>query len=460
MYSLIVIALSCAVVFLLQIAFNKSIIKKPELVLKVMAVVFGLVGLVRFFLSDTFPETALDFVDPFQVFLRWGYYTSYAIIPISIFMDSRLFRNIASYFTLPVALVATFAFEDTFAYFTAEGAGGYYVDVTFRYCFYILELVLAISLPVLMQLQYKHVINLKDKKEILNIIAALPCIHIQMMPVYVPQSIKRDPGLSMDMFGDLHLGWIVLLVAECVLLHYFFRKRSEKDKYLLLVFLVLAQMFNTNSAMLRGMTLSRLPLQLCSIAAFFYFYTIITKSRKMFNFCYLANLVGGVIAIALAAFDVAPLQFWNIHYMYEHTFVMLVPILAMSLGVFPHLDRHAILDMLKYFTLYFVLAFIGGSILNGLDPTPGYYPVNCFYMFDLKRALQFVPFVGFVGNVHWEFGGFDMYPILVGIIYVVFVGLNMLFFGFTQGLYKISSLIRGKRPAPKEQEVKEPVEIA
>ncbi len=452
MYSLIVIALSCAVVFLLQYLFNKSVIKKPLWVLKGMTVAFCLIGLVRLFLSDAFPETALNMADPYQVFLRWGYYTSYAIIPISIFFDSRLFRNIASYFTLPVAIVAAISFEDTFAYFTAPGAGGFYCALWFRYCFYILELVLAISLPALMQLQYKHVINIKDKKEILNLIVALPLIHLQMMPAYIPQSINRDPQISMSMFGPLHLGWIVLLIAEGVLLHFIFRKRSEKDKYLLLVFLVFAQMYNTNSAMLRGMTLSRLPLQLCSIAAFFYFYTILSKNRKMFNFCYLANIVGGFIAIVLAAFDVAPLQFWNIHYMYEHAFVMLVPILAMSLGIFPHLDRSAVKDMFKYFSIYFFCAFIGGTIINGLDTVPGTYPVNCFYMFDLDEALSYLPFVGFVGKVHWEFKGFEVYPLLVGVIYSVFTLLNMLFYFMTQGLYKIGAAVRkaGKKEAERD----------
>ncbi len=442
MYSLIVFALSCAVVFLLRTAFNKSLFKSPEKVLRIMAVLFCLIGLFRFLLSDTFPETALNFVDPLQVFLRWGYYTAYAIIPISIFFNSRLFRNIASYYTLTMSFLATIFFEDTFEYFVAEGAGGIYLETWVRYIYYILELVLALSLPILMQIQYKHVINIKDKKEILNIIVALPLIHLQMMPAYVPQSIKRDPGISMAMFGELHLGWILLLIAECVLLHFFFRKRSKEDKYLLLVFLVFAQMFNTNSAMLRGMTLSRLPLQLCSIAAFFYFYTILSKNRKMFNFCYLANLVGGFIAIVLAAFDVAPLQFWNIHYMYEHAFVMMIPILAVSLGVFPRIERSAIKDMLKYFSIYFACAFIGGTILNGLDATPNYYPVNCFYMFDLQKALSYISFVEFAGNVHWEFNGFEMYPILVLIIYVVFVLLNILFYFFTQGCYKIGAFTR------------------
>lgn len=455
MYSFIVIALSCAIVFLLHYTFKKSIIKKPEWVLKGMTVLFCLVGLIRLFLSDTFPETALNFVDPYQTFLRWGYYTAYAVIPISIFFDSRLFRNVASYYTLPVSLITALSFDDTFAYFIAEGSGAYYVPVGFRYCFYILELVLAISLPALMQLQYKHVINVRDKKEIINLIVALPLIHLQMMPTYIPQSIKRGPDISMDMFGELHLGWIMLLIIEGVLLHYFFRKRSEKDKYLLLVFLVFAQMYNTNAAMMRGLTLSRLPLQLCSIAAFFYFYTILAKDRKMFNFCYLANVVGGAIAIVLASFDVEPLQFWNIHYMYEHSFVMLIPILAMTLGVFPHLERSAIKDMFKYFSIYFICVFIGGTIINGLDTTPDYIPVNCFYMFNVDVALDYLPFVGFVRAVHWEFGGYEIYPILVLIIYVVFSLLNLLFYAITQGCYKLGAIIKKNTDKKSEPELAE-----
>lgn len=424
-----------------------------------MAVIFYLVGIFRYLLSDSFVETVTEFADPFQSFLRWGYCSAYAIIPISVFFDSRLFRNIASYFTLPVALISAICFEDTFAYFMADGSEGYYLVPWFRYTYYIIELVLAISIPALMQLHTKHVINFKSKEEIFNILLALPCIHIQMLPAYMLRTLVKDPDISTGMFGELHLTWIIFIAIECILLHFYFRKRTMQDKYLLLVFLVLAQVTYSNSPFLRGFTLHRLPLQLCSIAAFFYLYTIITKNKKMFDFCYLANIVGAVIAILLASFGSEVLSFWNIHYIYEHTFVMLFPILGMSLGIFPHLDRSALKHMAKYFTIYFVCALIGGTIINGLDTTPDFYPVNWFYMFDMNRALDYVPFVGFAGTVHWNFNGFEVYPILVTLIYIIFMFLNVLFYFFTQGCYKLTAFIKSRIPQPKAIEFEEVTDI-
>lgn len=441
MYALITLLISAAVVLSIKAAFERSVIKNTDRFLKIMSVAFSIVGILRYLLSDSFVETVFDFADPLQTILRWTYHISYAVLPMSVFFNARLIRNIASYFCLPISIVCALVFEDTFAYFMAEGAGGLYLVPWFRYCYYILELVLAISLPVLMKLRYKHKINTKSPKEILSTIGIIPLMMIVMMPAYVPQSIVYTPEISTGMFGELHLGWTGFLIAECLVLHFAFRKRSEQDKYMLLVFLVIAQMFHTNSIFLRGFTLSRLPLQLCSIAAFFYLYTIIKKDRKMFDFCFLSNLVGAAIALVLASFSPESMAFWNIHYIDEHSFVILIPILAMSLGLFPRLESSAIKHMAKYFTIYFVCAFIGGTIINGLDTTANFYPVNCFYMFDLERALSYVPFVGFTGLVHWEYMGFEMYPILVITIYVIFMLLNLLFYFMMRSLYKLSDKV-------------------
>ena len=55
----------------------------------------------------------LDFtdVDPLQSILRWGYYLNYAILPMAIIFNNRLFRNIASYFCLPFSILSAIFFK-------------------------------------------------------------------------------------------------------------------------------------------------------------------------------------------------------------------------------------------------------------------------------------------------------------------------------------------------------------
>lgn len=451
MNTLIIILISAISVLVLKTLFDKYNIINPDLVLKILAVALPVIGIIRYFFSDSFVETVVGFDDPLQSFLRWGYHIGYAVLPMSVFFGSRLFRNIASYFSLPVSILCAIFFEDTFAYFMADGAGGFYLNPHFRYFYYSFELVIAIVLPILMQIHYKHVINIKNVKEVLLTVGVTALIMIQMMPSYIPNSLIEKFEIGTGMFGGFHLLWLGCLVVETVLLHFIFRNRSKKDKYMLLVFLVIAQVMHTTSTMIRGFTFSRLPLQLCNIAAFFYLYMIIKKDRKVFDFCYLANLVGAAIAMVLTSFTSNALSFWNIHYIYEHSFVVMVPVLCISLGIFPRLDRTAIKHMLAYFSVYFAFVFVFGTIVNGIDTTPNHFPVNHFYMFNPSVAVDYIPFVGFTGLVHWEFSGFEVYPILVVTIFVLFLALNILFYFLTRGIYKLSDFIgsknRAKEPA-------------
>ena len=435
MYSLITLALSAIIICIFTYASNKKLINNLEIILKVMSVSLCIMGICRFFLSDSFVKNISDVKDPLQSFLRWGYHIGYAMIPMSVFFNSHLIRNITTCFSLPVTILAVIFFEDTMAYFTSAGAGGFYVDEWIRYATYILELTIALSTIILMEIHNKHVIDIKNVKEVLSTIGMVPLIMIQMMPSYIIRPFLSDFKLTVGMFGEFHLLWIFSLIIEIILLHYIFRNRSEKDKYMLLVFLVLAQIMHTNSQMLIGFTFSRIPLQLCNIAAFLYLYMIITKDKGIFDFCYLANLVGAAIAMILTNFDGETLCFWNIHYIYEHSFVVMVPILGVSLGIFPRLDKSALKNMTKYFSVYFVFILILGTILNSLNSKFG--TVNHFYMFNPKVAVQYLPFAGFVNAVHWEFNGFEVYPILVITIFVLFITLNVLFYFITRGLYKL-----------------------
>ena len=440
MYSAIAIVAAILAVGALYYLFTKKQ-SLADPILKSMAIAIFAIGLVRFLLADAFVETVFDFSLPLESFLRWGYYISYAVVPISIFRESRLFRNIATYFTTTMALLSMIFIENTMVHFMSSEAGGLHMPLWFRYVFYILELVLVFSTPILGALHNRHVIDFKNRKEWIHIAIGLPAMLLQMMPVYIPQSLVGLTDIPYGSFSPFHLTWIALIGVECVVLWLVFRKRSTADKYNLLLFLVIAQVYHTCSIFLRGFTPHRMPIQLCSIAAFFYLFTIVMRSRRVFGFCFLVNIVGGVIAIVLAAFDVGAFAFWTFHYIYEHTFVMLVPILAASLGVFPRMERKDLYHALKIFAIYFFCCLIAGSIFNGVT---GEFTVNYFYMFDYEVALEYVPFATFTGVLEVPFFNITLYPILILVILVVFNLLIIGFYALMQGLYRLTDAVRQK----------------
>ena len=438
MFSAIIFVLSALGVFGMLLASEKRAFDVIK-ISKILAVVYCVIGLFRFLLADSFVETALDFSDPLQCIMRWGYYLGYAVIPLSLFFKSPLMRNISLCFTLPMAVLSAVFFNQTFSYFRAEGAGGVYANEVFVSVYYSTELILAIVLPIVITVITEHIPFKGGYREVLRTLCALPFMMIIMVPAYIPQAILGYPDISTSSFSTLHLGWILLLAAAIAVLYFIFRRKSEDEKYILILFLTVAQFYHTNSIFLRGFEWSRLPLQLCSIAAYFYLFTVLTKKRIIFDFCFLVNLVGGLIAIALADFGSDSLSFWNIHYIYEHTFVMMVPILAHALGLFGRLTATSLKNALRIFAIYFASSFIIGSLINYIANDG--YTVNFFYMFNYETAINYVPFATFTGLIDFSIGHFKIYPLL---IITVFVFFNALFIGFYY-LMKLLYRLRDKK---------------
>ena len=422
---------------------------KQTPMLKILVIVYCLVGFVRYFLSDSFVEVVFDGADIFSSLLRTFHHISYAVLPMAVFFKRRIFRNIAVYFDLPVAVVAAVAFDRTFAYFTAEGGGGYYIGVLERTVFYMSELVLAIVIPLLLALGEGHRINARSPKEWILTYLSSAVISWIMMPSYIIQSTIGFTGLSSDTYGNMHLGWILYMIVIPIIAFHVFKRRSMEEKHELCIFLSIAQMYHTMSIFLRGFTYSRIPLQLCCIAAFLYFIAIALKHRKMFDFCYVSNMVGAFIAIAIASFSSDALSFWNVHYMQEHTFVVVVPLLAYSLGLFPRLDTKALRHVIPMFSAYFIFCLVLGSMINTLVPDGTGFTVNYFYMFNNTVAIEYVPFASFVNLIELKIAGISYFPILIVVVYIVFVLLCALFFYGNLAGYAIKDRLSGvKRGKP------------
>ena len=156
----------------------------------------------------------------------------------------------------------------------------------------------------------------------------------------------------------------------------------------------------------------------------------------MFHFCFLANIVGALIAIFTPTFAIGWSSFWSIHYVAVHSLVIAVPALAMGLRIFPRLTKKSLLYMWVGFSIYFTVVFVLGTILNGYTDKLG-MKVNYFYMFDLKMAFKYVSFLAFAEEYRFAFGRFEVYPIVIGTVYVAYQLICMLFYALVKWFYLI-----------------------
>lgn len=443
MYQALVFLSAAVMSTLILLLFRKNEVARDR-ALKILVVIFCTVGFFRFFLSDSilyvinggwFEGSYYDKTDIFHMILRWGYYTNYAVLPVAVFCKSRLFKNVAGYFSLPFTVLSTLFFNDHMAYFLDPTGMGWHFDPTFRHVYFVIELALAMMIPLILHIGDRHIFNFKDGKEWRNFIFGLPAIVIAMTPVYVIPGFFGTNNLVPSWFSSYHLIWIGVTLVLTLALYYIFRFKSYKDRYMLCLFMVLVLFFHYNSLYLMGFTIKRLPFQLCNIAAYTYLIAFLFKWKKMFHFCFIANIVGTVFAIVAPDFGIGFTGFWNVHFLIQHTYVLLVPALCMGLRIFPRITKRSIGYYFIGFTAYITFCYILGTVLNGYQDITG-ETVNYFYLFDFDIAFDYFPFLHFVEDYYIEFGRFIMYPLVFVIVYVGYSVLCMLFFLAVRWLYK------------------------
>lgn len=445
MYQAIILLLAFLSVAAAYFVFSRRQGKGFDTFLKVFTALFCSIGFFRLMLSDSFvfvinggyyDNVFYDSSDVPQALLRWGYYLNYSVLPMAVFFNSRLFRNVASYVCLPFSLLSCVFFNDYMPYFLDEQGRGIHGAPAFRYVYFIIELSIAIAIPILIMLCHKHVFKIRDGREWLNFLTAVPFMIMLVMPVYVPQATIGYSKLSATQGSGYHFFWIAMLLLVTFSLYYVFRFKPYNERYMLCVFLTIVLFFHYDSLYLMGFSIPRLPIQLCNIASYFYMIAIIFRLNKMFQFCFIANVTGAIIAIILPDFLDGALGFWNMHFILEHSLVLIIPALAMGLRIFPRVTPSSLKYMWIGFSIYFVFCLSVGIILNGYSDVTG-FEVNYFFLFDIDKAIEYFPFLRPIGNVYFKFGRFGFYPIFVLGMYLAFLCMCVLFYRAVKFFYTV-----------------------
>ncbi|MBQ6816974.1 MAG: YwaF family protein [Bacilli bacterium] len=383
-------------------------------------------------------------VDPLQMIIRWFNFASFIVLPIATYFNKPLFKKIAVYFCLPVAIVLMCYFEKMLSGFTSELGTGisdirylpdFIADMmhneVFRGILFFLTLVTQIGTIVLLIVDDKTFLKFK-KEDILNFIALILLLIASVVPPYALEGIFNTyTNLIFKAFSLSHFVWLLMMVLEITLLTIIFKRRSYEDRYILVLILALSLLlqFNELFATLGELTCKRMPLQLCNIAAYLILISIITKNRNLFLFNILVNVAGGVIAALVLDVEGKGILYWsNIHYIIEHNNVIIVPLLCLILGIFEPITKKDYKKFVIGFSGYYILIFIIGTLFNSIYKATGsnYFYCNYLFMFDRDTAERLIDFAGMLFELEINIGSVTLYPIGQIVIYLAFLGIGSL----------------------------------
>ena len=437
-------------------------------ILKISVVVYCFLIILTILLPDAFvrsydsQDIPLTYKDISFALVRWFSALSFVVLPLAVFFKNRTLRNIASYFCFAMTIVSLIYYPVFMEHYTStlgrglnsisvlsESFKNFLLNTTFRSVVLAIQWLLELSIPLVLQSEERHVFNFKDKKEYLNFGLVLLTTLLSVIPIYVPQHLFGYTSLIFDAWTLPHILWLLGVVGMIVSLYFIFRNKSREDKKILCLILALSLFYQYNQMFgAISISIKRLPFQLCNIGALLVLVSLITENKHIFNFTVIVNVVGVLFALAVPDLDGKGLFYlYNMHFILEHTNVLVVPVLALLFQLFPRLDKVALKDCVIGFCMYFGFAWIMGTMFNAIELATGndFYHANYLFMFDQKVAGDLIPALGTFFETKLQLGNITIYPVIQSLVFVVFLVLCIGMYYLIRLIYKIKDAITQKR---------------
>lgn len=402
-----------------------------EKLVKIFSIVIIVLVTLRGFLNDnfiwvvnggTYGEIYYDARDYLQSFLRWGLMVTSVVYPCACFFTKKSMKNIAIYICFPIVLISLCNYKTFLDYFITSSGRAIYAPEMFRHIEFSLELILMMIIPLLLRFCLGNKFNIKSKKEWLYFILLTVGSFFVAMPVTLPQSLFGYTKYKMNVFSSFHLMWVLSIFAVYIVLYMIFRFKDKETRFELCVFLSIFLFLHYNSIYLMDLNMKRLPFQLCNLGSYLILISLILKKQPFYNFIFLANVPGALIAFCAPDINNGLLSYWNIHFYFEHMWVFIIPLLMVSLRIMERPNKTAWKHFFIGFSTYFVFCATAGIIANSFlyDKTSLFFnEVNYFYLFD-DTVLTALPSLIFLYDWAVTINGYTFYPLYMTAIYILF----------------------------------------
>ena len=404
---------------------------------RLVATLYGVLFFIREFGGDYLLEdtVGLNVYSPFgaqgagkaliAVLLIWLIYTVQLVTVTYPFFDKHIpaVAPIARYASPFIYAVSVCAFPLLSRGMDGEAALGF----NGRTLVFALELGVGLALSAFYLLNGEH--KRLKRTEWLTSALVLVGMFLINLPPWAPKALfgLGKEGIEIEGLGLYHRIALYGMVALGIILHFLFTKSKYEVRRYALIYISLATMisfcFKYDFSVF--VTPTSWPLHLCNTAMFIIPLVLLFKWDKLFYFTLFINVLGALLAMLMPNTDGAnwlsdrTFEFWLNHYM-----AFLLPILIITLRIFPRAKLKQFLYSLLAFFGYYVLVLFMNAWLTNYDSGIDFFFINSDFVADKlgtwAENLRNITFVFTHGELT-----FTLYPVYQAIYFVVYIILSL-----------------------------------
>ncbi len=294
-------------------------------------------------------------------------------------------------------------------------------------------LALALEIGVGLGISVFQLISLKGTrftvKQALKSVAIFVGMLIMAMPCWTPKALfgLGDSSILLEDLSPQHRLLLYGIPVFALVVHFLLTKGEYEQRRYALLYISIATMitFSYEKDFSTFVNLHQWPLHLCNLAMYIFPIVLIFKLHKVYYFTIFINVLGAFFAMVMPNtgdinwISSSSVSFWNNHYI-----AMLLPLLMMSLRIFPRPKIKEFIYSLIGFFCYYIFVLVSNSVLTGLGHHTDFFFINSDFIAsklgdwaeDLRNVVLNIPYKDFV---------FTLYPIYQVLYFIVYILMSL-----------------------------------
>ncbi len=262
------------------------------------------------------------------------------------------------------------------------------------------------------------------------------------MPLWAPQVLlgNGSDAIVLDSLTFYHRLFLYGTIVFGIVVHFLFTKYDYEQRRYALIYISLATMisycyiydFSTFADM------AEWPLHLCNTAMFIVPLVLVFKMSRLYYFTVFINVLGAFLAMIMpnvsdaAWLSASSMRFWSNHYI-----AMLMPLLIMSLRIFPRPKMKQFTYSLIAFFCYYIFVLIVNAWLTNYNESVDFFFINSDFVAE-KLGQWAEDLRDITAIFHFKGLKFIFYPIYQLLYFVVYIILSFAMWFIYEQAFEIS----------------------